>query len=245
MAVTLVGAGPGDPALLTRAAVEALAAADVVVYDRPSADAIVALAPPSAERRCVGLARGQKALAQDEVNALLVELGGSGRDVVRLKSGDPFVASRGGEEARALRDAGVEVRVVPGVSAALGAPAAAGIPLMVRQLSVTCTVVDGNDDPEHGTPPDWEAIARVGGTIVILTGRGRLRRTAARLMAGGLPADTPVAAISAGSRPEQQVLRGTLGDLPAPLPPPVTFVVGAVAALDLTAPHSEVLGAHP
>jgi siroheme synthase len=106
---------------------------------------------------------------------------------------------------------------------------------MLRQVSVTVTVVDGNDDPEHGAPPDWEALARLGGTLVILTGRGRIRRIAARLVAGGLAGDTPVAAISAGSRPEQQVLRGTLAALPAPLPPPVTFVVGAVAALDLTA----------
>jgi len=132
---------------------------------------------------------------------------------------------------------------VPGVSSALGAPAAAGIPLMVRQLSVTCTVVDGNDDSDHGSPPDWEAIARVGGTVVVLTGRGRIRRIAARLVAGGLPGDTPVAAISAGTRPEQRVLRGTLAALPAPLPPPVTFVVGAVAALDLTADR-ELLDAH-
>lgn len=247
MPVTFVGAGPGDPALLTGAALDALAGADVVVYDRPSAAAIVALAPESAERRCVGRDRGRPALSQPEVNALLIRLGASGGDVVRLKSGDPFVASRGGEEARALRAAGVPVRVVPGVSAALGAPAAAGIPLMVRQLSVSCTVVDGNDDREHGTPPDWEAIARLGGTIVILTGRGRIRRIAARLVAGGLPAGTPVAAISAGSRPEQVVERGTLAALPRPLPPPVTFVVGAVAALDLTAEPApqEVLGAHP
>jgi uroporphyrin-III C-methyltransferase len=234
MTVHLVGAGPGDPALLTGAAVEALAGAEVVVYDRPSMDAIVALAPARAERRCVGRAPGRDALPQEEVNALLVELGREHDAVVRLKSGDPFVASRGGEEARALRAAGVPVRVTPGVSAALAAPAAAGIPLMLRQLSVTVTVVDGNDDPEHGAPPDWEALARVGGTLVILTGRGRIRRIAARLIAGGLAGDTPVAAISAGSRPEQQVLRGTLADLPAPLPPPVTFVVGAVAALDLT-----------
>lgn len=248
MPVTLVGAGPGDPALLTRAAAVALAAAEVVVYDRPSAEAVVALAPPGAERRCVGLAPGRRALSQDAVNALLVDLAASGREVVRLKSGDPFVASRGGEEARALQEAGIPVRVVPGVSAALGAPAAAGIPVMVRQLSVTCTVVDGNHDPAHGTPPDWEAIARVGGTIVVLTGRGRIRRIAARLMEGGLPADTPVAAVSAGSRADQRVRRGTLGALPAPLPPPVTFVVGAVAALDITAtrePEGEVLGAHP
>lgn len=235
MPVTLVGAGPGDPRLLTLAAREALAAAEVIVYDRPSAEAVVALAPPSAERRCVGRARGRRGLGQDEVNDLLVELGAGGREVVRLKSGDPFVGSRGGEEARVLRDAGIAVRAVPGVSSALAAPAAAGIPLMVRELSVTCTVVDGNHDPEHGTPPDWDAIARVGGTIVILTGRGRIRRIAARLVAGGLPGHTPVAAISAGTRAEQQVLRGTLADLPASLPPPVTFVVGTVAALDLTA----------
>lgn len=236
MSVTFVGAGPGDPALLTRAATEALERADAVVYDRPSAEAIVALVPPGVERHCVGLAPGQRGRPQEEVNALLIELGAGDREVVRLKSGDPFVASRGGEEARALRAAGVEVRVVPGVSAALGAAAAAGIPLMVRQLGVTCTVVDGNDDPEHGSPPDWEAIARVGGTIVVLTGRGRIRRIAQRLLAGGLAPDTPVAAIAAGSRPEQRVLRGTLQALPASLPPPVTFVVGAVAALDLTAP---------
>lgn len=234
MTVHVVGAGPGDPALLTRAAVEALARADVVVYDRPSASAIVALAPPAAERICVGLAPGRKALPQTEINALLVELGRTHDHVVRLKSGDPFVASRGGEEARALREAGVDVRVTPGVSAALAAPAAAGIPLMLRQLSVTVTVVDGNEDPEHGAPPDWEAIARLGGTLVILTGRGRIRRIAARLIDGGLAPDTPVAAISAGSRPEQRVERGTLADLPAPLRPPVTFVVGAVAALELT-----------
>jgi uroporphyrin-III C-methyltransferase len=242
MTVTLVGAGPGDPMLLTDAARAALAAAEVVVYDRPSADAVVALAPAGAERRCVGLAPGQRALPQDEVNALLIALGREGRAVVRLKSGDPFVASRGGEEALALRAAGVAVRVVPGVSSALAAPAAAGIPLMLRRLSVTATIVDGNDDPEHGTPPDWELLGRLGGTLVILTGRGRIRRIAARLRAGGLDGDTPVAAIGAGSRPEQRVLRGTLADLPAPLPPPVTFVVGAVAALDLT---GEGAGAHP
>jgi uroporphyrin-III C-methyltransferase len=237
--VTLVGAGPGDPALLTGAARDALAHADVVVYDRPSLDEVVALAPAGAERHCVGLAPGQRALPQAAVNALLVDLGRRHDAVVRLKSGDPFVASRGGEEASALREAGVAVRVVPGVSAALAAPAAAGIPLMLRQLSVTLTVVDGNDDPEHGAPPDWEALARLGGTLVILTGRGRIRRIAAKLMDGGLAPDTPIAAISAASRDAQRVLRGTLAALPGPLPPPVTFVIGGVAALDLTAPADE------
>jgi uroporphyrin-III C-methyltransferase len=232
MTVHLVGAGPGDPSLLTVAAVELLRCARVIVYDRPSMDAILALAPPEAERHCVGRAPGQRALSQDEVNSLLIELGRA-RDVVRLKSGDPFVASRGAEEAVALQRAGVDVRVVPGVSAALAAPAAAGIPLMLRQLSVTATVVDGNADPEHAEPPDWPALARLGGTLVILTGRGRIRRTAAALIAGGRHPDTPIAAVSAAGRPEQRVLRGTLSSLPAPLPPPVTFVVGPAAALNL------------
>ncbi len=232
MTVHLVGAGPGDPSLLTVAAVELLRSARVIVYDRPSMDAILALAPPDAERHCVGRAPGQRALGQDEVNALLVDLARRG-DVVRLKSGDPFVASRGAEEAVALQRAGIGVRVVPGVSAALAAPAAAGIPLMLRRLSVTATVVDGNEDPEHAEPPDWPALARLGGTLVILTGRGRIRRTAAALIAGGRAPDTPIAAVSAAGRPEQRVLRGTLSALPAPLPPPVTFVVGPAAALDL------------
>lgn len=245
MTVTFVGAGPGDPELLTRAGAAALERADAVVYDRPSAEAILALAPSAAGRHCVGRAPDRRALAQERVNELLIELGAGAAEVVRLKSGDPFVASRGGEEARALRAAGIAVRVVPGVSSAVAAPAGAGIPPMLRQLSATCTVVDGNDDPEHGSPPDWEAIARVGGTIVVLTGRARIRRIAARLMSAGLPARTPVAAISGGWRPEQRVVRGTLADLPPPLPPPVTFVVGAVAELDLTAAPEARADAHP
>jgi uroporphyrin-III C-methyltransferase len=232
MTVHLVGAGPGDPQLLTVKALNVLRGARVVVYDRPSLDAIVALAPPDAQRHCVGRARGQRALAQHQVNALLIELGRT-QDVVRLKSGDPFVASRGAEEAVALTNAGIAVDVVPGVSAGLAAPAAAGIPLMLRQLSVTATFVDGNDDGEHAEPPDWATLARLGGTLVILTGRGRIRRTAAALIAGGRDPGTPVAAISAAARAGQQVLRGTLAELPAPLPPPVTFVVGPAAALDL------------
>jgi uroporphyrin-III C-methyltransferase len=230
--VHLVGAGPGDPALLTVAAADLLRSARVVVYDRPSMDAILALVPDHAELHCVGRAPGRRALKQPEVNALLVALAREGH-VVRLKSGDPFVASRGAEEAVALTAAGIDVRVVPGVSAALAAPAAAGIPLMLRQLSVTATFVDGNDDDEHAEPPDWAALARLGGTLVILTGRGRIRRTAAALIAGGRDPETPIAAISAAARPDQRVLRGTLKDLPAPLPPPVTFVVGPAAALEL------------
>ena len=233
MTVHLVGAGPGDPALLTIAALDRLRDARVVVYDRPSMDAIIALAPPDAAFHCVGRAPGRKALSQADVNHLLVELGRAS-DVVRLKSGDPFVASRGGEEALALQHAGIAINVIPGVSAALAAPAAAGIPLMLRQNSVTATFVDGNDDDEHAEPPDWHKLAALGGTLVILTGRGRIRRIAAQLIEGGRGPDTPIAAISGASRDAQRILRGTLSTLPAPLPPPVTFVVGEAAALELT-----------
>jgi uroporphyrin-III C-methyltransferase len=233
MTVHLIGAGPGDPGLLTVAAAELLRDARVIVYDRPSMDAILELAPADAERHCVGRAPGQRALAQEAVNALLIDLARSHDDVIRLKSGDPFVASRGGEEAVALRAAGIDVRVLPGVSAALAAPAAAGIPLMLRQGSVTATFVDGNDDDVHAESPDWAALARLGGTLVILTGRARIRRIAAALVEHGRDPATPLAAISAAGRPEQQVLRGTLAEPPPPLPPPVTFVIGAAAALDL------------
>ena len=238
MTVHLVGAGPGDPGLLTRRAAELLARADAVVYDRPSMDAILELARPEAARHCVGLGSGLgptgRGLPQAEVNQLLIDLGAQHATVVRLKSGDPWVASRGGEEAEALHAAGIPTQVVPGVSAALAAPAAAGIPLMLRRLSVTTTIVDGNDDPEHGAPPDWEQIAKLDGTLVILTGRGHIRRSAQKLIDGGLAPTTPITAISGASRDTQRVERGTLSALPAPLPPPVTFVVGAVAQLELT-----------
>jgi uroporphyrin-III C-methyltransferase len=238
--VHLIGAGPGDPDLLTVRAAELLRSAEVVVSDRPSSDPVVALAPPAAERVLVGkvpAADGRparRALPQDEVCALLVELGRSGRDVVRLKSGDPFVAARGGEEALALRAAGVPFTVVPGLSAGLAAPAFAGIPVHVRQLSRTVTVLAGNSDPEYPGEVDWDALARLGGTIVVLTGRSRIRRIAGWLIAAGMDPETPVAGISAAGRAgAQETIRGTLSALPPRQDPPVTFVIGAVAALEL------------
>jgi uroporphyrin-III C-methyltransferase len=241
--VHLIGAGPGDPDLLTVRAAELVRAADVVVSDRPSSDPVVALAPPAAERVLVGKVPAdpgpparpaRPALDQDAVCALLVELGRSGREVVRLKSGDPFVAARGGEEALALQAAGVPFSVVPGISAGFAAPAFAGIPVHVRQLSRVVTVLAGNEDPEYPGEVDWDALARLGGTIVVLTGRSRIRRIAGALLAAGLAPETPVAAISAAGRAgAQETIRGTLAALPPRLPPPVTFVIGAVAGLDL------------
>jgi uroporphyrin-III C-methyltransferase len=240
MTVHLVGAGPGDPELLTRRGAALLARAGHVVYDRSSLADLLELAPGAA-KHCVGKRGGIPAPPQHQINALLIELGRTGACVVRLKAGDPFVVSRGGEEAVALAAAGVDVDVVPGVSAAVAAPAAAGIPVMVRQLSRTLTVVAGNDDPDQ---VDWAAVARLGGTVVLLTGRSALRRVVAALRAGGLPGDTPVAAISAATRPHQRTVRGTLDQPPDPrLPAPLTVVIGAVARLDVTA--GEVRCAHP
>lgn len=240
MTVHLVGAGPGDPQLLTQRGAALLARAEHVVYDRPSIAGILALAP-TATRHCVGKQGTTPAPPQHEINTLLIELGRRGACVVRLKSGDPFVVSRGAEEAVALARAGVDVDVVPGVSAAVAAPAAAGIPVMLRQCSRTLTVVAGNDDIGE---VDWDAIARLGGTVVLLTGRAALRRVLAALSAGGMPPNTPVAAISAASRPNQRTVRGTLAKPPsARLPAPLTIVIGEMAALDVTA--GEVSCAHP
>jgi uroporphyrin-III C-methyltransferase len=230
--VHLVGAGPGDPELITRRGAALLTRAEHVVYDRPSMAEILALAP-TATRHCVGKQGVTPAPPQHEINALLVTLGRTGACVVRLKAGDPFVVSRGGEEAVALARAGVAVDVVPGVSAAVAAPAAAGIPVMVRQMARTLTVVAGNDDVDA---VNWDAVAQLGGTVVLLTGRAALPRVVAALRAGGMPPDTPVAAISAASRPRQRAVRGTLAQPPsARLPAPLTVVIGDVAGLDVTA----------
>ncbi|MGB8994340.1 MAG: uroporphyrinogen-III C-methyltransferase [Pseudonocardiaceae bacterium] len=232
MTVHLVGAGPGDPELITRRGAALLARAEHVVYDRPSMAGILALAPTACQH-CVGKQGATPAPPQQEINALLVRLGRTGTCVVRLKAGDPFVVSRGGEEAVALARAGVKVDVVPGVSAAVAAPAAAGIPVMVRHVSRTLTVVAGNDDVDE---VDWDAVAQLGGTVVLLTGRAALPRVITALRAGGMAPDTPVAAISAACRPHQRTVRGTLAQPPSVrLPAPLTVVIGDVAALDVAA----------
>jgi uroporphyrinogen III methyltransferase / synthase len=233
MTVYLVGAGPGDPGLLTVRAAEVLAAADVVVFDRLSVEALLDLAPPEAERISVGKAPGYVTVPQDGINALLVERGLAGQAVVRLKGGDPFVFARGGEEAAALAAAGVDYEVVPGISSALAVPAYAGIPVTLRHSSTSFTVVTGHEQPGQGRV-DWRAVARVGGTIVVLMGVGRIRRIADELMAGGLPPETPAAAVRWGTRPEQHTVRATLGTIAdQPLEPPSVIVVGQVAAIDL------------
>ncbi|HEY6533042.1 MAG TPA: uroporphyrinogen-III C-methyltransferase [Acidimicrobiales bacterium] len=234
MTVYLVGAGPGDPGLLTVRGAEVLAAADVVVYDRLSVATLLELAPPTAERISVAKSAGRAVMPQEEINALLVERGRAGEAVVRLKGGDPFVFARGGEEAAALRDAGVPYEVVPGITSAIGAPAYAGIPVTLRHSSTSFTVITGHEDPDKGGELDWDAVARLGGTIIILMGVGRIRRIVDRLLAGGLDPDTPAAAVRWGTRPEQHTVRATAATLPDhPLEAPSVIVIGAVAATNL------------
>jgi uroporphyrinogen III methyltransferase/synthase len=234
MTVYLVGAGPGDPGLITVKGAEVLARADVVVFDRLSVESLLDLAPAGAERISVGKTPGHPSAAQEDINALLVERGKAGQTVVRLKGGDPFVFARGGEEAAALADAGVDFEIVPGISSSVAAPAYAGVPLTHRGVSTSFTVVTGHEDPWAATETDWEAVARVGGTIVVLMGVATRAAIAERLMGAGLEGGTPGASVLWGTRPEQRTVRTTLAQLgDADIASPATIVIGAVAALDL------------
>ncbi len=233
MTVYLVGAGPGDPGLITVRGAELLRRADAVVHDRLAEPSLLDLAPPHAERIDVGKSPGGP-VDQGAINALLVERGGRGQEVVRLKGGDPFVFGRGGEEAAALIEAGVPFEVVPGITSAVAVPAYAGVPVTHRGLSTSFTVVTGHSRHQADTDIDWASLARAGGTLVVLMGIAHRAELAAQLIAGGMPADTPVAAVRWGTRPAQQTVRTTLDRLAdLVLEPPVTMVIGPVAALDL------------
>lgn len=233
----LVGAGPGDPGLCTVAGIEALERADVVLYDALAAPALLRKAAPGAELINVGKRAGHHALSQAEIEALLVERAKAGNRVVRLKGGDPFVFGRGGEEALACRRANIPFTIVPGVTSAIAAPAFAGIPVTQRGVAPGFTVITGNtrEDGSSGREVDWDAAAR-SGTLVILMGAESLRANMVRLMAAGMAANTPAAAIRWGTRPEQRSVHGTIGTLPvlaeeARLGSPMVTVVGEVARL--------------
>ncbi len=232
--VVLVGAGPGDPELITVKGLRWLRRAEVVVYDRLVAPALLDEAPPTALRIYAGKSSGRRCIPQSAISPLLVHHARAGRLVVRLKGGDPFVFGRGGEEVRACRAAGIPVEVVPGVSSAVAVPAAAGIPVTHRGLASSFAVVTGHEDPSKpGTDVDWAALARAG-TLVVLMGVGSLPAIAARLAAAGLPVSTPVAVISRGTTPAQQVVTGTLADIAeraGHLAAPATIVIGEVVRL--------------
>lgn len=251
MTVFLVGAGPGDPGLLTRRGAEVLARADVVVYDRLIDHSLLSLAPreallvdagkrPAGSPDAPEVGAGGGTARQDDINALLVAQGRTGRTVVRLKGGDPFLFGRGGEEAAALSEAGVPWEVVPGVSSSLAVPAAAGIPVTQRGVSSSVTVVTGQvGDESRPGGVDWEALARANGTVVILMGMATRGEIARRLRAGGRPADEPVAVVEWGTTPRQRVVRTTLAGLESVgLGSPAAIVVGPVASLGLSSPDS-------
>lgn len=235
MTVYLVGAGPGDPGLLTVRGAALLGRADVVVFDRLASPALLALVPDGAELVSAGKAPGDVDLTQEEINALLVARGRTVGTVVRLKGGDPYVFGRGGEEAEALAAAGVPFEVVPGITSAIGAATYAGIPVTHRGVSTHFTVVTGHEDPtKPSTDVDWPALARAGGTLVVLMGAGRIGDIAAALIDGGLDPATPAAAVRNGTRPDQTTVRATLATIAdAGVRAPSAIVVGAVAALDL------------
>ncbi|HEY8283366.1 MAG TPA: uroporphyrinogen-III C-methyltransferase [Chloroflexota bacterium] len=235
--VSLVGAGPGDPDLITVKGLRRLRDAEVVVYDRLANDALLQQTPPDAELIFAGKGPGDHALSQEEINALLVEKGKAGKRVVRLKGGDPFVFGRGGEEAEALAGAGIPFEVVPGVTSAIAAPAYAGIPVTHRDFTPAFTVVTGHEDPAKGesTVP-WEALAAGPDTLVFLMGVGHLEAIGARLITSGRASTTPVAVVRRGTWPDQQVVLGTLGTIAedaalAGLTAPAVTVVGRVAGL--------------
>lgn len=235
--VWLVGAGPGDPELATLKAKRLIESADAVVYDRLVDGRLLGYARRDAELIDVGKIPGKRVNRQEDINRLLIRLAREGKRVARLKGGDPFVFGRGGEEAEALAAEGLRFEVVPGVTSAIAAPAYAGIPLTHRRMASSFTVVTGSEDPDKpDSAVDWQALARGGGTIVVLMGQANLRAIAEALMRFGRAPGTPVALVQWGSEPYQRTLTGTLGDIAdraaeAGIGAPAVTVVGDVARL--------------
>lgn len=233
--VYLVGAGPGDPELLTLRGARLVAGADVVVYDNLVAPALLELAPAAAERIYVGKKAADHSLPQEAINALLVRLAQAGKSVVRLKGGDPFIFGRGGEEMEDLLEAGVTVEVVPGVTAAAGVAAYAGIPLTHRDHAHSVVFTTGFLK-DGALDLDWPLLAHRGQTLVIYMGVSRLAEICAQLVAHGLPATTPAAVIERGTTHAQRIVKAelaTLADevLRAGIRPPSLTIVGDVVKL--------------
>lgn len=235
--VTLVGGGPGDPELVTVRGQRRLAAADVVVVDRLGPRGLLDGLAPHVEVVEAGKAPGRQAMRQREINALLVERARAGQRVVRLKGGDPFLFGRGGEEVAACVLAGVAVEVVPGVTSAVGVPAAAGIPVTHRGVAQDVAVVSAHLDPgDPASTVDWDALAASRGTVVLLMAMGRLELVCKELVARGRASATPAAVIAAGTTPQQRVVVGALDDIAgrafeADLTNPAVVVVGDVVRL--------------
>ncbi len=237
MKVYLIGAGPGDPGLLTIRGRDALAEADVVIYDYLASDALLNYARPDAERIYVGKKAGDHTLPQSGINRLIVEKAKEGKTVARLKGGDPYIFGRGGEEAEELLEAGVPFEEIPGISSTIAGPAYAGIPLTHRSLASSVTLITGHENPDKpGSVHNWKALAASASTLVFVMGMKNLPDIAHNLVAAGLPADTPAALVHWGTTPRHRSLVSTLGELPEAavakgFTNPSVIVVGKVVSL--------------
>ena len=235
--VLLVGAGPGDPGLITVKGLESLRTADAVVFDRLASPNLVAQARPDAELYDAGKGRDDHRMTQTEINELLVVLGLRGLSVCRLKGGDPFVFGRGGEEALELSAAGVPWEVVPGISSTIAAPAYAGIPVTQRGMSTSLTIVTGSEDPNKpDSTINWDALAGLSGTLVFVMGWKGMNDIVAALTSRGVPTDRPAALVQWGTTPKQRVVTGPIGEIvargvEAGIGAPVSLVIGEVVGL--------------
>lgn len=233
--VYLVGAGPGDPELLTVKAARLIGEADILVFDHLVSPSILRLVRPDAERIYAGKERGNHALPQEELNVLLVRLAKTGKTIVRLKGGDPYTFGRGGEEVQTLRENGVRFEVVPGITAATGVAAYAGIPLTHRDYAQACVFVTGHLK-DGSMNLDWPGLARERQTVVIYMGLHGLPYLCEKLIEHGLPADWPAAIVQQGTTPHQRTVTGTLSTLPAradaaKLKAPTLIIIGQVVTL--------------
>lgn len=234
--VYLVGAGPGDPDLLTMKAARLLAAAEVVVFDRLVSDAVLALANPHARMIAVGKQPKRHPVPQEEINAILVEQARAGRMTVRLKGGDPFIFGRGSEEALALRSAGIRCEVVPGITAAQGCAASIGIPLTHRGLASGVRLVTGHCRHDQPLDFDWKGLADPETTLVVYMGAANIAEITTNLMSAGLPSSTPVLAVNNGTTPRERRIISDLGTVTptiaaADFQGPILFIIGSVVSL--------------
>jgi uroporphyrin-III C-methyltransferase len=234
--IFLVGAGPGDPALLTIKAADLLKNAKNVVYDRLVSEEILALIPQSAEKIYVGKESGRHIVPQDKITELLVKMALEGKDVVRLKGGDPFIFGRGGEEAEALAENGIEFEIIPGVSSSVVAPMYAGIPLTHRDYASSVAIVTGHQAGDGERTIEWTKIANAVDTIVILMGIESLEAIIEKLLKGGIKPTTPVAIIEKGTSKQQRSITGTIETIikdskEATIKPPAVIVIGGVVNL--------------
>ena len=234
--VYLVGAGPGDPQLLTIKAVKVIKEADVVIYDRLVGEEILLLAPEQAEKIYVGKRTGKHEVPQDKITEIIIEKALCGGKIVRLKGGDPFVFGRGGEEAEALVEKGIEFEVVPGISSSVAAPMYAGIPLTHRDYAASVAIITGHRAGEAEKPINWAKIADAVDTMVILMGVESLHAITEKLINGGLSPQTPAAIIESGTLQKQRTIIGKIGTIAKKaeekqIKPPAVIVVGEVANL--------------